>query len=142
MAATRDAARTRRAILDAAAAEFSRRGPAGARIDAIAAAAGANKRMLYHYFDSKEGLLAAVLEDSLGVAAQETDAPLMPLNDLHATASSDPDRLRLLMWEALSYSGEAEPATIAAFDQRAAAWRARVESVRERQRADLSARHH
>jgi len=58
----RDAERTKAKILIAAAGEFARKGFAGARIDAIAAASGANKRMIYYYFTSKDGLYSAVLE--------------------------------------------------------------------------------
>ena len=54
--------RTRRAILDAATAEFSSRGLGGARIDAIAKRAGTNKRMIYHYFGNKENLFAAAVK--------------------------------------------------------------------------------
>jgi TetR/AcrR family transcriptional regulator len=53
---------SRRAILDAAAAEFANQGLAGARIDAIAAAAGVNKALLYYYFQDKENLYGAALE--------------------------------------------------------------------------------
>jgi AcrR family transcriptional regulator len=49
-------------LLEAAVAEFSKRGLDGARVDVIAARAGVNKAMLYHYFKSKEGLYVAVLE--------------------------------------------------------------------------------
>jgi len=58
----RDPERTREAILGAAEAEFAAKGLSGARVDAIAARAGANKRMLYHYFGGKDGLYLAVLE--------------------------------------------------------------------------------
>lgn len=58
----RDPARTREQILQAALAEFSEQGFGGARVDAIAARAGANKRMIYHYFGNKEDLYTAVLE--------------------------------------------------------------------------------
>ena len=58
----RDPDRTRGAILDAATVEFSGYGLGGARVDRIAAAAGANKRMLYYYFGDKERLFLAVLE--------------------------------------------------------------------------------
>jgi len=58
----RDPERTRERILEAATAEFSGRGLGGARVDSIAAAAGVNKRMLYHYFGNKEELFLAVLE--------------------------------------------------------------------------------
>ncbi len=60
----RDAERTRAAILAAARHEFTRQGFEGARIDAIAARARTNKRMLYHYFESKEGLYKTVLADA------------------------------------------------------------------------------
>jgi len=59
---TRDPAGTRSRILDAATKEFARLGLGGARVDRIAARAGANKRMLYYYFGDKEGLFLAVLE--------------------------------------------------------------------------------
>ena len=56
--------RTRERILSAATAEFARHGLAGARVDRIAERAGANKRMLYHYFGAKEDLFLAALEAS------------------------------------------------------------------------------
>jgi AcrR family transcriptional regulator len=60
----RDPARNRGRILKAAVAEFARYGLGGARVDRIAARAGANKRMLYYYFGNKDDLFLAVLEDS------------------------------------------------------------------------------
>jgi AcrR family transcriptional regulator len=59
---TRDADRTQQTILRAAMGEFSSKGLAGARIDAIAERAGVNKRLLYYYFGAKEELFLAVLE--------------------------------------------------------------------------------
>lgn len=59
---TRDPERTRAAILRAATAEITAKGLTGARVDAISARAGVNKRMLYHYFGDKQGLYLAVLE--------------------------------------------------------------------------------
>lgn len=53
---------TQRQILKAARAEFCEKGFDGARVDAIADRAGANKRLLYHYFGNKEALYCAVLE--------------------------------------------------------------------------------
>ena len=60
--ARRDAAATREALTAAAVAEFSRNGFAGARVDEIARAAGVNKQLVYHYFDSKQGLYLVALE--------------------------------------------------------------------------------
>src|SRR5215470_6986036 len=54
---------TRATILAAAEQMFAKAGLAGARIDAIAAAAGVNKALLYYYFKSKGGLYEAVMED-------------------------------------------------------------------------------
>jgi AcrR family transcriptional regulator len=60
----RDAVRTKAEILKAARAEFCDQGFNGARVDAIAERAGANKRLLYHYFGNKEALYLAVLHDA------------------------------------------------------------------------------
>jgi AcrR family transcriptional regulator len=49
----------RERILVAAETEFAARGVDGARIDRIAAAAGVNKQLLFHYFRSKAGLYQA-----------------------------------------------------------------------------------
>jgi AcrR family transcriptional regulator len=64
MKISRDPERTRQKILGAATAEFARHGLGGARVDRIAERAGANKRMLYYYFGSKENLFLAALEGS------------------------------------------------------------------------------
>ena len=58
----RDPARNQERILRAATDEFARFGLGGARVDRIAARAGANKRMLYYYYGNKEELFLAVLE--------------------------------------------------------------------------------
>jgi len=60
----RDAEATKARILDAAKKEFARNGLGGARVDVIAERAKANKRMIYHYFSSKEVLFQTVLEDA------------------------------------------------------------------------------
>lgn len=61
-AGRRDAAATREALIVAAIQEFSGNGFAGARVDEIARAAGVNKQLVYHYFDSKQGLYLVALE--------------------------------------------------------------------------------
>lgn len=69
---TRDAEATKARILAAAKAEFARLGLGGARVDGIAEKAQANKRMIYHYFGSKENLFRAVLEEAyLDIRAAE-----------------------------------------------------------------------
>ena len=58
----RDPEGMRLRILEAAKQEFSAHGLAGARVDRIAAKAGANKRMLYYHVGNKDDLYLAVLE--------------------------------------------------------------------------------
>ena len=61
---TNDPERTKANILEVAEVEFGEKGLAGARIDEIAALTKTSKRMIYYYFESKEGLYLAVLEES------------------------------------------------------------------------------
>ena len=61
---TNDPERTRANIVEVATHEFSEKGLAGGRIDAIAEATRTSKRMIYYYFGSKEGLYIAVLEQA------------------------------------------------------------------------------
>src|SRR6476619_4545333 len=58
----RDPEGMRLRILEAAKQEFAAPGIAGARVDRIAAQAGANKRMLYYHVGNKEDLYLEVLE--------------------------------------------------------------------------------
>lgn len=73
--ALRDAERTRQAILRAATVEFAEHGLAGARVDRIAQESGANKRMIYYYFRSKDDLYLAVLEAAY-TAMRESEGTL------------------------------------------------------------------
>jgi TetR/AcrR family transcriptional regulator len=60
----RDSVATRARILNVATREFANKGFEGARTDDIADRARINKRMIYHYFSSKEQLYLAVLEEA------------------------------------------------------------------------------
>ena len=60
------AQRTREKILNAAHEAFAGQGFSSANIEAIAASAGVNKRMVYHHFGDKDGLFLAVLEAAYG----------------------------------------------------------------------------
>ncbi|MGA2382399.1 MAG: TetR/AcrR family transcriptional regulator [Gemmatimonadales bacterium] len=98
-----DSAPRRERILSAAASEFARHGFAGARVDRIAAAAGVNKQLLFHYFGSKGGLHRAALKSLLerpAPPAQASKAPVERLRDLASqlatTAESHPALLALL----------------------------------------------
>lgn len=57
-----DADRTKADILAVATEEFATYGLSGARVDAIAEKTRTSKRMIYYYFQGKEGLYRAVLE--------------------------------------------------------------------------------
>ncbi len=76
-AGTRNPVRTKAAILSAATGIFAEKGFGGARVDDIAARAGINKRMLYHYFGDKEALYKAVLEATyVGIRSAEAELRL------------------------------------------------------------------
>ena len=130
----RDADATRARLLAAGLAEFSAKGIAGARVDAIAARAGVNKRMLYYYFDSKEGLFREILRQKLTERAEslrevrpgDPDRLVRRQRDYAA----DPDFVRLLLWEAL----EAGPTgTVVAEDERGPLYRRWVDRIAEAQ---------
>jgi TetR/AcrR family transcriptional regulator, cholesterol catabolism regulator len=57
------AQRRREQLIEAALAVFARQGVDGTSIKDIAGAAGVAPGLLYHYFDSKDDLVAAVLEE-------------------------------------------------------------------------------
>jgi len=95
-------------ILASALKEFSGKGFAGARVDAIARSAAVNKRMLYHYYGCKRGLFREVLRQKL---AQRTAwlaaSPMNPVELLpywFDLACKDPQWIHLLQWEALQLS--------------------------------------
>jgi len=132
---SRDPVRTRERILRAARREFVAKGFAGARVDVIARAAAVNKRMLYHYFDNKEGLYRATLYEGMAtnldlVASAPADPDeLLPF--LFARAAKRVDGIRLLQWEALS-AGARKPI---AEDARRKAWVEGTERIRDAQHA-------
>ncbi|MCW2830925.1 MAG: transcriptional regulator, TetR family [Aeromicrobium sp.] len=87
----RDAQATRRRILDAATAEFAAHGLAGSRVERIAAAARANKRLIYVHYGNKEALFVATLHHVLEDVAQTVP---LTVDDLPAYAGRLFDYLR------------------------------------------------
>jgi TetR/AcrR family transcriptional regulator len=67
---------SRARILEAAIAEFSENGLAGARTEQIAETAGVNKALLYYYFEGKEALYAAAIESVADRAVESSMAAL------------------------------------------------------------------
>ncbi|SEF94632.1 DNA-binding transcriptional regulator, AcrR family [Nonomuraea solani] len=104
----RDPERTRKLILEAAAAEFGAHGYAGARVSAIASRAGVNVQLISYYFDGKEGLYQAVSrlwQERRGELAPP-DTPLPEQLRRHAMeALHNPDGTRLFAWSGLQYTG-------------------------------------
>ncbi|MGD0543361.1 MAG: CerR family C-terminal domain-containing protein [Candidatus Acidiferrales bacterium] len=80
---------TARRILAAAEEHFADQGMAGARTEEIAAAAHANKAMLYYYFGDKRRLHRAVMENLLRQLRNAAFAPL---------AAKTSSRDRLIAW--------------------------------------------
>ncbi|MEV6897060.1 TetR family transcriptional regulator [Amycolatopsis sp. NPDC051372] len=101
----RDAAATRRRILDAAIEEFSDAGLAGGRVGRIAERARANQRMIYAYFGSKDGLFEAVLTEKVlqAQAAVTFDAEDLPgyACQVFDFYRAHPRMVRLNLWQAL-----------------------------------------
>lgn len=109
VARPRDAQATKERLLAAAIEEFSAHGLAGARIDDIAARAGANKRLIYAYFGGKDDLFDAALARTLGVL---TDSVPFAAGDLGGWAGavfdrlvSAPEVLRLTTWRNFERAG-------------------------------------
>ncbi|HEX7386503.1 MAG TPA: TetR/AcrR family transcriptional regulator [Castellaniella sp.] len=105
-----DAAATRQDILAVATREFAKKGLAGARIDEIAAQTATSKRMIYYYFQSKQGLYLAAIEEAYrGIREIESTLHLEDLPPVEAMRtlvgftfdyeSQNQDFIRLVMNE-------------------------------------------
>jgi AcrR family transcriptional regulator len=108
----RDAQETRKRLLEAAVAEFSTYGIAGARIDRIAAKAPANKAMIYAYFGNKEQLFDAAFDH---LVEQTVDEVPIDATDLPEYAGrlfdrfwQAPEVVRLSAWRRLERGEEQE----------------------------------
>jgi TetR/AcrR family transcriptional regulator, regulator of autoinduction and epiphytic fitness len=74
----------RRAMLDAAVAEFLQRGYEGASMDAIAAASDVSKRTLYNHFSSKEALFRSLIMEMgerVSLLSELEYQPAVPLRE-------------------------------------------------------------
>lgn len=109
---TRNPDRTRGLLLRAATRLFSERGYDGVAVDDIVAAAGVNKRMVYHYFGSKDGLYSEVLRDvfnrlaaielkAVGESGSPEEAIAGILESYFAFLGENPEFVNLISWENL-----------------------------------------
>lgn len=81
----RDADRSQSTILAAARDEFADHGLGGARMERIAERAGVNKRLIYYYFEDKDRLFQAVLEQAYRqIREQERQLNLLALKPADA----------------------------------------------------------
>jgi len=120
----RDASATRERILVAARRELVMRGLHRGRVDRIAAAAGVNKRMIYYYFGSKQGLFRELLKRSLTALTEMTAATLAEWQKVFVDR---PYWTRLSMWEALGGP------PFGSMKERREFWSKAVDGVREAQ---------
>jgi AcrR family transcriptional regulator len=124
---------TRKRLLAAAAAEFAEHGIAGARVDRIAEAAGANKQAIYAYFKSKEGLFDAVYDAMVLQTLEDVPIDAYDLAEyagrLHDRYRKHPEILRIATWYALERGADAPHPSA----QRAA--KSKLAAIREAQRA-------
>jgi AcrR family transcriptional regulator len=125
------AANCRRRLLDAGAAEFAAHGVAGARVDRISLDAKVSKAQIYSYYEGKEKLFDAVLDDQvndiLDKAPLTADLPNNAIR-LYDAYLEQPQLVRLATWARLERTpvGPLFPAT----DETA-----KVEVIAEAQRA-------
>lgn len=94
---------TQHKILTAAMKEFATNGYHGARVDNIVKKAGVNKRMVYHYFESKEGLFRTLMEQELEkIQRFSSEEPKDNLYDLvkywFENSSITDDYFKLFLW--------------------------------------------
>lgn len=83
-------------MLRAAVAEFTAKGLAGARMEAIARAAGVAKGLVFHHFGSKEGLWTAALEHVYALLrAGQDEAGLLALGPVEGMRRLALDTFRL-----------------------------------------------
>jgi len=109
----RNAQATRECLLEAAERIFVEKGPHAARVDEIAATARVNKRMIYHYFGSKEGLYLEVLRRNFARAFAMGRGALQNAEGPYERAveficryfyflAENPGFVRLVGWEVLN----------------------------------------
>jgi AcrR family transcriptional regulator len=101
----RSAEATKKRIFDAATAEFTTHGIAGARVDRIAEAACANKQLIYAYFGNKRDLFEEVVSEHIGRLIDEVP---FDADDLPGWAGrtfdyyvAEPEVPHLVQWHAL-----------------------------------------
>ncbi len=115
---TRNPEKTKKIILQKATKLFVKNGYNGTSISQITEATGYNKRMVYHYFKSKDGLYQTIykskldsfykilgdnsFEDKVGDSLEEIkDVLFRVIENLFDVLAADQDLVKLLLWNEL-----------------------------------------
>lgn len=126
----RDLNRTRDRIISAALVEFSAKGLAGARTDAIARRARVNESMIFYCFKTKEGLYQEVMRRRLTqrLTAEEpyVDFPTSLVRG-YQSVQDKIDFVRLWEWEAL----DGRRRKLLAEDERRSLYRGQIAYLRQ-----------
>lgn len=102
----------RQHLISAAAAIFAEHGPEAATLQQIAALAAVDRRLIYHYFDSKDNLYVEVLRHHYrnlhGISTQLADDARdveqfmeLMMRQMFAFCRANPQFVRILAWENL-----------------------------------------
>ncbi len=121
----RNASVTRERLLHAGIVLFAEHGPDATTVEEISTAARVNRRMLYHYYESKEGLYRAVIRHMYEQSTEievELSHVLLPADELleriirsyYEFLSQRPEFVRLLTWENLHHGLTAREVDIGA----------------------------
>ncbi|MET7288708.1 TetR family transcriptional regulator [Streptomyces sp. NPDC005573] len=128
-----DATATKKRLLKAAHNEFAQFGLAGARVDRIAEAAQANKRLIYVHFGNKNDLFDLVVANSLADLAKAVPFTAEDLpgyaGNLFDYLLDHPQVLRLTGWAQLERP-DASPAQVDAY-------RPKIEAISSAQQQDI-----
>src|ERR1700754_2259722 len=121
----RSVEQTKERIVEAATAEFSEYGIAGARVDRIVARAGCGKGLVYNYFGSKDQLFDVVYDR---LVTQAVEAVTFSAGDLPGYAVAlyeynreNPVVIRLTTWFQLERTARVAPAVIESVKRKASA---------------------
>ncbi|HOE95127.1 MAG TPA: TetR/AcrR family transcriptional regulator [Candidatus Sumerlaeota bacterium] len=104
---------------------FAEHGPDATSVSMISEASGLNRRMLYHYFGSKEGLYEEVLKamyDRMNSVDVDLAHMLLPAEELlkkiiqgyYRFLNENPEFVRILSWENLRHGRTAKAIDVAA----------------------------
>ncbi|MDG1133382.1 MAG: TetR/AcrR family transcriptional regulator [Pseudomonadales bacterium] len=113
----RNPEQTRRKLVATAAQLLLAKGHGGLRVDDVAASARVNKRMIYHYFQHKEGLYQAVLHSQIETLMAEAELLTdgvkdFLLTEMSSSSASVVEQSRVQQWSNGVVGQELEDAAV------------------------------